>query len=192
MPRAQFDSVVRFARRTTGKLALDESSDSRLLEQFQRFQDRQSFAALFERHAALVQSVCRRVLRHEQDVEDSLQATFLVLASRADSIRNPGSLASWLHAVAYRIAVKAKRLRNRHCQACGAEHLQTNDSPSAAAALKEAQAIVDEELLKLPEKYRAPFLLCCLEGKSREEAAQELGWKLGTVSSRLAEARKRL
>src|SRR5207302_1239570 len=135
-----------------------------------------------------VWSVCRHILHHEHDAEDAFQATFVVLARQAAAIRKRESVASWLHGVAYRVAVRAKRSRvQRHQWEQRAAVLETQ-TPGVDAALLELQAILDEELQQLPAKYRAPFVLCCLQGRSRQETAVELGWTLGTVSSRIAKA----
>ncbi len=140
----------------------------------------------------MVLRVCRRVLRQEQDAEDAFQATFLVLAKKAGSIRKTEALASWLHGVAHRVALRARRDAGRR----RAHEREAQPMPAKAqvreAEWHEVQAALDEEIGALPEKYRAPFVLCFLEGKSRAEAAAELGLKEGTVWSRLSQARKRL
>jgi RNA polymerase sigma factor (sigma-70 family) len=176
-------------RLLVGERQAEEGSDYRLLDRFVADQDEAAFAALVERFGRLVLDVCRSVLHQEQDAEDAFQATFLVLARKASSIRQRTSLASWLHGVALRTALKARRARWRRRRKELLPLPQTPDQPVSEAALRELQSILHEEIERLPEKYRAPFVLCCLQGKSRAEAAQQLGWKDGTVSGRIAQAR---
>src|SRR5215467_12559015 len=170
-----------------------EQTDGQLLERFVRVRDEAAFAALLRRHGPLVLRVCRTVLRHEQDAEDAFQATFLVLALRADSVRKGRSLGSWLYGVAQRTALAAdRRARRRRKYEQRVPVLPEIASPLGNACVEELRRALDEETARLPEKYRLPFLLCCLEGKSRQAAARELGWPEGTLSSRLAEARRLL
>jgi RNA polymerase sigma factor (sigma-70 family) len=191
MPRGDLNALARYLRRAAGDPTARELTDAQLLDRYLGCQDHNAFAMLVRRHGSMVRSVCRNVLHHEHDADDAFQATFLVLASKAASIREATALASWLHGVAFRTAMKAKKARKRYAEQQDCEG-GTADQAATAASLREVQAIVDEELNRLAEKYRAPFVLCCLEGKSRAEAATELGWKEGTVSSRLAQARKEL
>ena len=192
MSAGQVDSVLRSLVRAVSRSAAPEMTDAQLLERYVRRRDEGAFAALVRRHGPLVRSVCRHVLHHAQDADDAFQATFLVFASRAASIRKATAVASWLHGVAYRTAMNARRARKRPGKGPRECEARACDQPISAAALREVQAVVDEELGRLPEKYRAPFVLCCLEGKSRAEAARELGWQAGTVCSRVAQARKEL
>src|SRR5581483_58270 len=140
-------------------------------------------------HGPMVRGVCRRVLRHAEDAEDVFQATFLVLARKAGSIRWKRSIAPWLYQVAYRLAHKGR------VQAARRRELQATVEPAAKAvdeSWREVCAVLDEELHNLTEKYRAPLVLCYLEGQTRDEAAERLGWSLGTIKRRLQKGRELL
>jgi RNA polymerase sigma factor (sigma-70 family) len=182
-------AILRQIHRLVSHRALVEKTDSQLLLDYTAGRHAEAFAALLHRHGRLVWSVCRHHLPHEHDAEDAFQATFLVLARRAASIRRTEAVASWLHGVAYRIARKARMAAfNRNRREKPLEY-EPPAAPVSDLAWRELQAILDEELQRLPEKYRSPFILCCLEGRSRAEVAVELGWKEGTLSSRIAQAR---
>src|SRR6266540_524148 len=170
----------------------DEPTDPQLLQLFLQGRDPGAFAALVRRHGPMVMRVCRHVLHHHQDAEDAFQVTFLVLARSAASIRSKGSLASWLHGVAYRTAMSAKRSAATRRTHEGRVETMSQPDASQDLAWREVQVILEEEIQALPEGYRTPFLLCQMEGRSREEVARQLGIKEGTVSSRLDRARKRL
>src|SRR5262245_33865541 len=168
-------------------------SDADLLERFRARQEEAAFTLLVQRHGAMVLRVCRRVLRDAHDAEDAFQATFLVLARKAASVRKQASLGSWLHGVALRVARKA-RLRtavreDRERQAVGA---RSRSRPADDLTHSELRAALDEEIHRLPEKYRAPVVLCCLEGKTHEQVARELRWPKSSVTARLARARELL
>jgi RNA polymerase sigma factor (sigma-70 family) len=177
-------------RHLAGSERAQQASDAELLRRFLTGQEEDAFAALLRRHSRLVWSVCWQVLGQEQDAEDAFQATFLALIQNAASIRQGQAIASWLYHVAGRVARKAAAQRvKRHAHERQAQ-VMPHPAQGTELAWRELQGILDEELQRLPEKYRAPFLLCCLEGHSKAEAAQQLGWKEGTVSSRLVQARK--
>ncbi len=192
MPRDHGNALLRHIHRLAGVPSAKDLSDGELLQRFVTCGEETAFAVLLKRHGPMVWGVCRRILSQEQDLEDAFQATFLVLTRRACSIRKGASLASWLHGVAYRVAVRIQQQARKRRQCERQAESMSQPSVVPEAIWRELQALLDEELSRLPEKYRAPFVLCCLEGKSRTEAAQELGWKEGTVSSRLAQAREKL
>jgi RNA polymerase sigma factor (sigma-70 family) len=163
-----------------------------LLERYTSRQEEAAFAALVRRYSPLVLSVCRRALNHEQDAEDAFQAVFCVLARKAASIRQGAAVGAWLHAVAYRIACKARAKRGRQPVA----HSNLPDIPAAEdspeSAWKELRPILDAEVNRLPTKCRQAFVLCYLESLTNEQAATRLGCPVGTVVSGLARARKLL
>jgi RNA polymerase sigma factor (sigma-70 family) len=134
----------------------------------------------------MVLGVCKRVLRHAQDAEDAFQATFLVLVRKAGSLEQPGLLAHWLWRVAYRTALRARanaaRRRKNERQVLS----RPSPDPLLDAVERELPAVLDRALRPLPEKYRAPLVLCYLEGKTNREAARQLGWPPGSMSARLA------
>jgi RNA polymerase sigma factor (sigma-70 family) len=166
------------------------TGDRELLARVVTGLDDAAFAELVRRHGPLVWGVCRRVLRHEQDAEDAFQATFVVLARKAGTIRAGSSLASWLYGVAHRVALRARtdaaRRRRHECAAAVAA--------GATSELRwdDVRAVLDEELARLPEHYRAPLLSCYLEGMTQDEAARALGWSDGTLRGRLQRGRERL
>jgi RNA polymerase sigma factor (sigma-70 family) len=192
MVETQLSNVVRHIRKLAGAENTQDLTDVQLLREFCRNGDEFSFAALLKRHGPMVLSVCRHVLGHEQDAEDAFQATFLVLACKAASIRRGEALINWLHGVAFRMAMNMKRNAARRREQEARLEPSTGLNPSGEVAWREVQAILEEEIHRLPQKYRAPFLLCCIQTLPRAEAARQLGVKEGTVWSRLAQARKLL
>ncbi|HWE40574.1 MAG TPA: sigma-70 family RNA polymerase sigma factor [Isosphaeraceae bacterium] len=191
MASIQRGGVLRQVERLFGDGTVAGLSEGQLLERFLARGDEAAFAAIVARHGPMVLAVCRRVLNDAADAEDAFQATFLVLVRRGRAIRNRESLASWLHGVAHRVAARARldAARRRRIEVRGA----MDPSQSVAAAVPDDLApAIHEELAALPEKYRAPVVLCYLEGLSHDEAARALGWPIGTVKGRLARARERL
>jgi RNA polymerase sigma factor (sigma-70 family) len=167
-------------------------SDAQLLEQFASGRDEAAFAALMCRHGGMVWHVCRHVLHQEQDAEDAFQASFLVLALKAASLRREQGLANWLYGVAYRVAMSARRKVTRRRAHESHKAAATPRTLPAAQTVHELQTLLHDEINQLPAKYRVTLVLCGLEGRSKSEAAKDLGWKEGTVSGRLARARKML
>jgi RNA polymerase sigma factor (sigma-70 family) len=187
MPVVQLKQTVQHIRRLVGG-DTNALSDRQLLGRFVASKDDAAFAALVDRHAAMVLGVCRRVLAHNQDAEDACQAAFLVLARKAGSIRKGNSLHCWLHGAAFRVASNLRRQRSRR----PADPLVEPVTISEDISWREVQRILDEELLRLPEQFRLPLLLCYLEGKTRDEAAEELDWSASTFRGRLVRGRERL
>jgi RNA polymerase sigma factor (sigma-70 family) len=167
-------------------------TDAQLLEGFLARRDDAAFEALVRRHGPMVLGVCRRLLRHAQDAEDAFQAAFLVLARRAAAVRPQEMLANWLYGVAYRTALKARAAAARR----RTRERQVRDMPEPEAPATEAWGdlgpLLDRELERLPERYRVAVVLCDLEGRTRREAARQLGWPEGTLSTRLTRGRARL
>jgi RNA polymerase sigma factor (sigma-70 family) len=192
MANRQRTNVLRHVYRIAAAQAEDHRPDATLLESFTVRHDDRAFEALLRRHGRMVWGVCKRYLGNDADAEDSFQATFLVLARKAGSIRNTACLVSWLHGVAYRVAMRARRNLSRRRDHERRAAVMPRPNGYAEMDWREAQALIDQEVQLLPESYRAPFVLCCLEGESIASAALRLGCKEGTVGSRLARARERL
>jgi RNA polymerase sigma factor (sigma-70 family) len=170
-------------------------ADAALLRRYVGAGDEQAFAVLVGRHWGLVWGVCRRVLRDAHEAEDAAQATFLLLARKPAAVRRPERLTAWLHGTAHRLALNCRKARRRQRRAArGLRAAPLPPQPDAVAELsaQEVQAIVDEELLWLPQVYRLPVILCCLEGHTLAEAARQLGWSPGSVQGRLKRGRARL
>src|SRR5437868_7393770 len=181
------------------RLRVDEKSldlrnlkDELLLARFFQAREEAAFAVLMERYAPLVYGVCRRVLHDASDADDAFQATFLVLVRKGGTLRDPGRLANWLYGVAYRTARKLRAkafLRTKSERQAGE---MPTKSGLADMTYEELQAILDEEISQLPEKYSLPLVLCYLEGKTNAQAAAQLGWPEGSISRRLSRARELL
>jgi len=189
MPTRPMSNVIRHVRRIALQQAGTGRSDKLLLDAFLTQKDQLAFEALVHRHGPMVLEVCRRVLRNAHDAEDAFQAAFMVLLRKAHSIGKRDLLANWLYGVAYRTALKARtnagrrRARERDPKAMPPESAPAQEIP------EELLAQLDLELNRLPEKLRAPVVLCDLQGLVRKEAARRLGWPLGTLNWRLARAR---
>jgi RNA polymerase sigma factor (sigma-70 family) len=166
--------------------------DAELLERFVRERDEAAFEVLLWRHGPMVLNLCRRLLHQEQDAEDAFQATFLTLVRKARSIGRADAVASWLYRVAHRIALAARAHSARPINRLLPLLDPAVDETTPDFIWRELRLVLDEEVNRLPSKYRTPFVLCYLEGRTNEEAAQELGCPKGTILSRLSRARERL
>jgi RNA polymerase sigma factor (sigma-70 family) len=189
--REEMDTLLRYIRNMVAVEDARKLADQALPRRFIDHRDEAAFAALVDRYAPLVLSACRRLLPREQDAEDVLQATFLVLVRKAGSIRKHESVGSWLYGTAFRLARKARaaEVRRKTHERAAAEALPPANPP---LTWDDLGAVLDEELQALPDRYRAPLLLCCLQDKSRDEAARELGWAPGAVKIRLERGRELL
>jgi RNA polymerase sigma factor (sigma-70 family) len=165
-------------------------ADAELLRRWVAGRDEAAFEVLLWRHGPMVLSLCRRWLpRH--DADDAFQAVFLALARKAGGIRGGNGVAPWLHRVAYRVCLRSRFTGRR--SALPTEVVDARAAcPSAELEDRELRAALDEEVSRLPERYREPFVLCYFAGRTNAEAARELGRPVGTILSRLATARQRL
>jgi RNA polymerase sigma factor (sigma-70 family) len=186
------EKCPRKAGGSPGDGTAETSSDAQLLRRFAQHRDEAAFAALVERHGPLVLAACRRVLGTVQDAEDAFQATFLVLARKAATIRDPNLLGNWLYGVASRIARKARASLNRRRRHEKRARLLSLSQAPPAVESNDLRPLLDQELSRLPERHRAAVGLCYLEGKSNAEAARLLRCPTGTVKGRLARARELL
>lgn len=173
----------------------DESpSDAESLQRFVAERDGSAFALLVRRHGPMVLGECQRITGNPHDADDAFQVAFLVLARRAASIDPPSMVASWLHGVAYRCALEVRSIAQRR----RARERLVDSLPDVATHMEhplegdERRELIDGAVRRLPEKYRTAVVLCEMEGRSRSEAAATLGIPEGTLSSRLATARKLL
>jgi cytochrome c peroxidase len=191
MAKAVSSPLLQLIRRLVEDESVRQLSDQHLLQQFSDHRDEAAFGTLLRRHGPMVLDVCRGVLNNEADAEDAFQATFLILARKATSIRKTDSVGSWLYGVAYRTALKAR------------SHLTTqqkNDARAPARTImepddltwREAQQVLHEELAGIAERYRVPLVACYLEGKTQDEAAAQLGLAKSTLKERLERGRSML
>jgi RNA polymerase sigma factor (sigma-70 family) len=186
------DIVLRHIRDFAASENISRLPDRELLDRFATLREEAAFEVLVRRHGPLVLGVCRRVLHNPHDAEDAFQATFLTLARRADSAGRRASLGTWLYQVAYHAALKARKRSASRPEREETTLRPSQPDPLAEVTGRELLAILDEELHRLPERLRMPLVLCYLEGKTREEAARELGCSLGTMKRHLELARAAL
>lgn len=194
MARGEMPAVLRDVRTLFDLGTLSGLTDRQLLDRFAGRSDataQAAFAGLVTRHGPMVLGVCRRALNDPNDVNDAFQATFLILVRKAESVRVEGSLGRWLYGVSRRVSARAKAAAaGRSTREVGGLEwaMSSVDDPSQ----HELGAVLDEEIGRLPERFRTAVVLCDLEGLSHDEAARELGCAVGTVKSRLSRARERL
>src|SRR5262245_5141155 len=191
MSTATLNGFLTHLKQSMGAEALAERTDGALVERFLRTRDEAAFTAMLRRHGPMVLRVCRRVLPRPHDAEDAFQATFLVLARRAGTLRKRASLASWLHGVADRVALEARGQSARRRRLEGRSKPRTptltDDIP-----WRELRVILDEELSRLPERLRAPLILCYLEGLTQDEAARQLAQSKSTCRRNLERGKEAL
>src|SRR6266702_2470027 len=185
MNQAPTSVLLQYLRKLVSQPATLGLSDQELLQRFAEQRDESAFTTLVRRHGPMVLRLCQRLLHNEHDAEDVCQATFLVLASKAASRFWQPSVASWLHRVAYHMALRAKAGAVR--RAVHERHVVERPLPDPLETItaRELLTVLDEELTRLPEKYRVPLVLCHLEGATRDQAALQLACPLGTLKHRV-------
>jgi RNA polymerase sigma factor (sigma-70 family) len=184
--------VLQRTRTLGAARALGGHDGGSLLQRFVNNRDEAAFEVLVHRHGPMVMGVCRRILGDGPDAEDAFQATFLLLARRASTIRNPAAVGAWLHAVAVQVARRARKARSARQRLQMLTEADVSETEPTDLEWRELRPVLDEEVDRLPEKYRTPVILCYLEGCTNTEAAEQLGWPVGTVKGRLARARSLL
>jgi RND family efflux transporter MFP subunit len=189
---APLADVLRHLRLLVGWSVTAGQTDAQVLERFIVRKEETAFEELMARHGPMVLAACRQLLREPQDAEDAFQATFLVLVRRAASIGKREQLAGWLYGVAHRVAarIRAQKARQSQRERQGVDIVAVE--PSSQTSWDDRQPVIHEEINRLPDKYRLPIVLCYLEGKTRQEAARDLGWTPTALKGRLERARERL
>jgi RNA polymerase sigma factor (sigma-70 family) len=188
----QVSEVIRHLRRIILPKGESGLTDGELLGRVIADGDEAAVTALLRRHGPMVWGVCRRMLRNHHDAEDAFQATFLVLVRKAGSVRQKEMVGNWLYGVAHQTARKVRaataKRRRRERQVMALPEVQVPEQDSS----HELEPFLDQELSRLPDKYRASIVLCDLEGKTRKEAARQLGLPEGTLAGRLTRGRAML
>jgi RNA polymerase sigma factor (sigma-70 family) len=192
MSVGKLEYVLKGIRRAAQGSGMGGLTDGQLLARYVAAQDEVAFEVLLQRHGQMVYGVCRRVLRHAHEADDAFQATFLVLVRKAASIRRPELLGNWLWGVARRTALEARTVRARRERAERSLAESSVGPTSGGHESADWLDYLDQEVERLPAKYRVPVIMCDLEGAPRRDAARQLGIPEGTLSSRLATARKLL
>jgi RNA polymerase sigma factor (sigma-70 family) len=185
------NAVTEYLRRLLGEQHTLES-DSALLCRFVHEADEAAFASIMKLHGPLVFGICKRVLGHEQDAEDAFQASFLVLARKAKSIREQAALSSWLYGTAYRLCVRAKARSVSRSQRERQSSRPAQSGPHDDVTWNELRSVLDEELARLSDRHRAPLLLCYFKGLNQDQAARQLGCRVRTLKARLKRGRELL
>jgi RNA polymerase sigma factor (sigma-70 family) len=192
MTEVHANPLLHEVRHLLGAVSATRLSDGQLLERFLAHRDDTAVEVLVRRYGPLVFGVCRRVLHNVHTAEDAFQATFLVLIRKASSLDRGRPLGSWLYTVAFRLALRARanELRRRRCEEVAARGRPAPEGPLPSPS--DLEVALEEELNKLPERYRAPLVLCHLQGKTNDQAAEILGCPRGSMAARLDQARARL
>lgn len=187
----QLQHVLGHIRQLIERERGDDQGDGLLLDRFLARNEEDAFVTLVERYGPMVLGVCRRVLLNSADADDAFQVTFLTLACKARHLRRRQAIGSWLYRVAYCVSLRAKVSAARRRAREGRAEMRVQPPDQVVAAeWRDLGPLLDDELARLPEKLRAPLVLCCLEGKTNEEAAHALGWPIGSISKRLARGRE--
>jgi RNA polymerase sigma factor (sigma-70 family) len=190
--RKEQANLLHYLRRVGASPETSDLLDCELLHLYATQHDEAAFRTLLRRHGPMVLGVCKRLLQNSHDAEDAFQATFLVLTRKIHSVRWRQSIGTWLYEVAQRLAREAKVRASRRQVHESRAPLRTSGDCLSEITGRELLAVLDEEMSRLPEKWRAPLVLCCLEGHSGEEAARQLGCSLSTLRRRLDQGRQLL
>jgi RNA polymerase sigma factor (sigma-70 family) len=192
MMNSRIGALLEHLRQLSAEQDAENLSDQELVERYAVNRDEAAFGVLVRRHGPMVWRVCLAVTKHEQDAEDAFQAAFLVLARRPTGIRKRASFVSWLHGVAYRVALRTRAQALPPALPMYGAEIMSQEDPLTKASQREGLAILHDELNQLADKYRAPLVLCYLEDKTQDEAARQLAWSISTFRRRLGKARELL
>jgi RNA polymerase sigma factor (sigma-70 family) len=189
VPKTTLGDMVQYFRNACEVQRSRDLTDADLLRRFLAEREGAAFAVLMQRHGPMVLGLCKRILGDLHSAEDAFQATFMVLVRRAASLRCTGSLGNWLYAAAKRIALKARARAIARQRLERRVEIMPRAEPIDESTWQELRTVLDEEIGKLPKKYRAAIILCHLESKSHEQAAKELAWPKATLTSRVVRGR---
>src|SRR5262245_44024075 len=191
MAAGGLDSFIRRLARGMAAEGIASETDRQLVERLLAGPDEAASEVLIRRHGPMVYRVCWRVLQQAEDTEDAFQATFVLLAQKLITLRKKASVASWLHGVAHRVALDARKLAARRRRHEGRANA-ARTTPPDRVDWEEVRAVLDAELAALPEAQQRPLVLCYLEARTQDEAARHLGWSKRTLARRLGAARAAL